>query len=217
MTDNLPATREQKLDNAIQMYRPTGEPGELVIENAQILGGQFKNFAGEERKFNAAGDRSFHVRLQPELAERLIADGWNVKFKEPRNDEEEGFYHVKVAVGFKSKRPPLLVLISSKGRVDLGQHEAELLDWVDMEYVDLIINPYRWKIEATGKSGTKAYLKSIFVKIREDYLDQKYAEVPYANATAEQLTASNALEIEGEITDDDILDGEVVSDSDEEV
>lgn len=218
MTDNLPATRDQKLDATIEQYAPTFQNGELIIQGAHILGGKFKNFSGEERQFNPEGVRSFHVRLDEQTAQQLISDGWNVKFKEPRTEEEEGFYHVNVVVGFKSKRPPLLVLISSKGRVDLGQHECEILDWVDMEHVDLIINPYHWKIEATGKSGIKAYLKAIYVTLREDYLTQKYADVPYANATADQITASiGPLEIEaGDIGDAEIMDAEVVYDSEEE-
>ena len=216
---SLPATRDEKLDNAIQQYRPTGRPGELVLEDAHILGGQFKNFAGEERAFNAAGNRNFHVRIEEQLAQALIQDGWNVKWKEPRSDEEDGFYHLKVTVGFKSKRPPLLVMITSRGRVDLGQHECEILDWVDIEKVDMIINPYSWQIEATGKSGVKAYLKSIFVTIREDYLDQKYADVPYAQGGAAGL--GGPLELEGpidpsELDQDDVIDAEVVYDSDEE-
>ena len=42
--------------------------------------------------------------------------------------------------------------------------------------MDLTLNPYAW--EVNGKTGVKAYLKSIFVTIVEDDLDRKYADVP---------------------------------------
>jgi hypothetical protein len=154
-----------------------GNDGTVVIENADLLPGSFRNFTGKEGMYNREGDRNFAVRLEPDLAQALAQDGWNVKQLKPRGDAEEGDYYLTVSVGFKN-RPPRLVLISSKGRVDLGQHECDLLDWVDIKQADIIIRPYFWDVN--GKTGIKAYLKSLFITLEEDYLDLKYAEIPYA-------------------------------------
>ena len=58
----------------------------IVMENARLI---FKNFSGEESKFNRKGNRNFCVVLDPEVADDLIKDGWNVRFLRPREDGEE--------------------------------------------------------------------------------------------------------------------------------
>jgi hypothetical protein len=50
-----------------------------------------------------------------------------------------------------------------------------MLDWADITNVDMIIRPFSWEVQ--GKTGIKAYLKSIFVTIQEDALEIKYSEI----------------------------------------
>lgn len=156
------------------------DDGTVVMEGVRII---FRNFAGKEGPFNREGDRNFAVLLTPELADNLARDGWNVKTtKERELDEGEmtgGEPYLPVAAGYKG-RPPRVVLVSSRGRTDLGENEVELLDYSDIANVDLIVRPYDWSMPASGKTGRKAYLKSIFVTINEDELDLKYKDVKYA-------------------------------------
>lgn len=188
--------------------------GEVTIEGAKIL---WRNFAGVEKTFNAAGDRNFNVVLPEDLAKDMIEDGWNVKYKEPRDGEGEGIYVLHVAVSFKG-RPPRIVMVTSKGRTSLTEDEIELLDWVDIKNVDLIIRPYHWEMQ--GKSGVKAYLKSIYVTILEDYLELKYSEVPELGpGSAPALDGGQSpLELNrgSEEFDStyDIVDAEIVEDGD---
>jgi hypothetical protein len=148
----------------------------VLIENARIF---FKNFAGKEGLMNAAGDRNFCVSLDRELADQMAEDGWNVKQGRPTDDGEERDPYIQVKLGYKG-RPPTVVMITSRGRTNLGEDEVEMLDWADIENVDLIFRPYTWSVG--GKGGIKAYLKSMYVTIREDELDRKYADVQPINS-----------------------------------
>jgi hypothetical protein len=55
----------------------------------------------------------------------------------------------------------------------MTEDTVEMLDFVDVANVDLILNPYEWVVN--GKTGVKAYLKKMFITIREDPLELKYA------------------------------------------
>jgi hypothetical protein len=57
----------------------------------------------------------------------------------------------------------------------LGESEVEMLDWVDIDTADVTLNPYPWAVN--GKSGIKAYLQSLFLKIEEDYLQLKWTSI----------------------------------------
>jgi hypothetical protein len=145
----------------------------LMIEGATLI---FRNFAGKEGQFNDAGDRNFAVIIDPENAEKFIADGWNIKQLNPRDEDEVGSFYLPVKVNFKN-RPPRVVMITSAGRTNLDEDTVESLDFVDIRTADLIVRAYEWG-PINGKSGIKAYLQSLYVTIEEDELDRKYAEVP---------------------------------------
>ena len=150
------------------------DDGHIVFEDAHIL---FKNFAGAETKYNREGDRNFCVIIPEDIAPKLLDDGWNVKVLEGREEGDAARFYMKVSVSFKG-RPPMLVMISSRGRTNLSQTEVEMLDWVDIKMVDLIVRPYHWTVK--GETGVSAYLKSMFVTINEDELERKYADIPDA-------------------------------------
>jgi hypothetical protein len=67
-------------------------------------------------------------------------------------------------------------MITSRGRTSLGEEEINLLDWAEIKTADVIFRPYNW--EVSGKTGVKAYLVSLFVTIKEDELELKYADIP---------------------------------------
>lgn len=145
---------------------PVTEP--VLMEDCEII---FRNFEGREDEYNRKGERNFCVILNPDQAKMMLEDGWNVKELRPREEGDEPTPYLPVAVSFKV-RPPRCVMITSRGRNTLSEDEVELLDWVDVRLVDLMVRPYNWDVN--GKSGTKAYLQSIYVTIEEDPLELKY-------------------------------------------
>lgn len=144
----------------------------ISIENAQI---GIRNFGGKEGRYNPAGRRNFCVFLEEDVANALLEDGWNIRWLEPKEpgDEKKPFMQVSVSFG---NNPPKIVLVTSHGKSVLNEDSVGLLDWAEIECVDLILRPYNW--EVNGKSGVKAYVKSMYVTIVEDEFEKKYVEVP---------------------------------------
>lgn len=142
----------------------------ITLEGARIL---FRNFRGEESRYNAKGRRNFCVILDYELADQLKKDGWNVKTLNPREEEDEPQPYLQVKVQYGA-RPPKIVMLTSGGRVTLDEDTVGTLDWAEIQNVDLTIRPYEYDVN--GKQGISAYLKSMYVTLVEDFLEEKYSD-----------------------------------------
>lgn len=146
-----------------------GKLSTVNLENHEIA---FRNFAGAEKQYNAEGKRNFVVFLNPETAEQMARDGWNIKQLKQRDEDERPQDYLQVSVAFEN-RPPRIVVIAKDKKTTLTEDMVEMLDWADIDTCDVIINPYEWG-PIQGKSGVKAYLKSLYVNIRIDAFEEKY-------------------------------------------
>ena len=145
---------------------------EIVMESVQI---GFRNFEGREGPYNRKGDRDFVVFLDPEFAEELDREGWNIKWPKPNDhinpEEDDRNPYLPISVGFEFY-PAKVYIISNENVTMVGQDEVEMLDWAELENVDLVIRPYEW--EVNGNSGVKAYLKAGYFTIVTNAFDDKY-------------------------------------------
>ena len=145
--------------------------GILQIDDARII---YRNFSGVGSKFNREGDRNFAVVIDdPKLADALINEGWNVKIKPPRDEDEDPFMYLPVKVKF-NENGPAVYLRTGKVMKRLDEDLVSCIDDIDILSVDLDIRPYDWSVN--GKTGRTAYLQSINVTQRIDRFAARYAE-----------------------------------------
>lgn len=146
--------------------------GILQIDDARII---FKNFEGRGDKFNREGDRNFSLLIEdPNTADALIAEGWNVKIKPARDEDEGDFMRLPVKVKF-TEYGPNVYLISNGRKVELDEESISCLDNIDIESVDMDLRPYDW--EVNGRTGRTAYLQSMAVVQRIDRFAERYANM----------------------------------------
>lgn len=146
----------------------------IEIENAHIF---FKNFSGSPTTFKPEGGaRNFCVEIpDPNMAQRLRDDGWNVRVLAPKEEGDTPLNYLRVNVKFGERLSPHILTIANGTQTVLDESDVGNLDTADIKNVDLIIRPYNWEVGAG--SGVSAYLKAMYVTIELDRFALKYAKM----------------------------------------
>lgn len=143
----------------------------LQVNDARII---YRNFRGEGSKYNREGDRNFAMIIpNQELADELIAHGWNVKIKAPREEGEDPFMYLPIKVKFNDRGPHIYLMTGDRTN-RLEEDMVPMLDDIDICSVNLDIRPYDW--EVNGKTGRTAYLQAMKVIQEIDRFAAEMAE-----------------------------------------
>lgn len=146
--------------------------GILQIDNIDGRDIIFRNFEGRGDKFNREGDRNFSLRIRErESADALADQGWNVKIKDARDEDEDDFMRLPIKVKFTAYGPNIY-LWSGNNRVELDEESIGCLDSIEIDHVNMDVRPYNW--EVSGKTGRTAYLQTIEVFQRTNRFEERY-------------------------------------------
>ena len=147
--------------------------GILQIDDAKLM---FKNFEGRGDKFNREGDRNFSIRIDdPAVADALIEEGWNVKIKPGRDEDEGPFMRLPVKVKFTDFGPKVYLKSGRPEPILLDEESIAMLDQIEIECADLDIRPFDW--EVNGRTGRTAYLQAGHITQRIDRFAARYASM----------------------------------------
>lgn len=146
----------------------------LELENCTLGRGSYRNFAGEKSTYNPNGKRTFVVLLDPDLGRQLEEEGWHIRWRDPRDEDDDPVALLTVECRF-GDYPPRIMLISGNNRTMLDESNIAILDTADIARCDLIVRPYNWTMP-NGSSGTKAYVKSMYVTLQDDDFGGRYRE-----------------------------------------
>lgn len=143
------------------------------IENATIKW-NFSNFAGVQNDFDGPGDHNFTIILDEEDATRLRDLGWAVKTRDgyEEGDPEEHTLRIKCSW---AKVPPAVFFIKSGRRFRAASADMADIRRESCERLDVIITPSFWS--QPGRSGVTAYVKEMYVQIKESRFAQMYGDL----------------------------------------
>lgn len=144
---------------------------DLSIRGARIGTGKGRNFSGQKRVvngqvMNSEGNRNFLLMLDPEIAQPMIDDGWNVRFTKPRDPDEEPQPYISVDANFGKYPPEVYKKTPTSRPVKLEEEDMAALDDDHILEANVVVHPRRYDVQ--GKQGIKAYLRRLLVTVADD-------------------------------------------------
>lgn len=152
----------------------TGWIDDAEFENA-VIKWAFSNFDGND-SLSGPGNYNFTIILSEEEAMHLLEQGWtNVKKYEPREEGDPPEYTFKIKASWDYKAPAIFFIKNGrKFRVTKAEELADIRRDT-CEQLDVICTPSKWK-NVKGEEGVTAYVKEMYVAIKEHRFAQKYSD-----------------------------------------
>lgn len=152
------------------------EGNRLKIENLRNRDIIYRNFSGRQTQYNRNGNMKFSIVIDPAMSAKLAKEGWNVKSRPSKNNDEEEFCTLEVRVRFDlSFTRPTILQVARSGRVKVDEHNIANFDDAEFEYADIVLRQYVWTNPA-GETGVSAQLAEMYVRLQEGVLEAKWAE-----------------------------------------
>ena len=153
---------------------------ELEFVDANIKWG-FSHFDGKANGFNEEGDHNFTIIVPEDRVKELQDAGWNVKFKEGREEGDPGEWILKVNISYRLRAPQVYLVHddpNNEGKKRMMKADESDLDQIrrdSTDQIDCIITPHRWV--NGNRTGVSAYVKEMYVTIRKSRLAMMYDDV----------------------------------------
>lgn len=180
---------------------------DLMIEgatNENILGGNFRNFAGLERKnqgriVNTAGTRCFNLRIPEDQLQIFQERNCNIKMYGGNEEENESpIYFVKVNVKTDSKQPPQIYLLKANKKMQrLDPEMYYMIDGMFIETCDMVMNFYRRDYNDPDCKST-LYLNAMYIKQHVDPITAKWDAMMEADDLDPNLPDADFLDVPGQ-------------------
>lgn len=145
---------------------------DIELEDVQIKWA-FSHFDGRADTYNDEGDHNFTIVLPEETAQKLIAEGWNVREMAPYEEGDLPEYLLKVKISYKYE-PPKIYLIKGERKFRADQRDLAEITRAATEQIDVIITPSRWV--NGNRSGITAYTKELYAKVKQSRFSERYAD-----------------------------------------
>ena len=145
-------------------FNDNGRPFYDVVGHKMM----WRNFEGKLGRFNAEGQKNFNIVLNERDAQFLIDEGFNVKYKEPKMEGEEGIYTLKINVNFGGYKAPEIWMKNNHGNTQLTKDDVKILDWADIVEYFLIFNPN------IKPDSMTAYLDKLLVTVKESEYESQF-------------------------------------------
>lgn len=162
--------------------KPEGWIDELELEEVTVKWA-FSHFSGAEEGFNQAGDHNFTVILDPEHGDDLYAKGWNVKYSDAQDEGDPQERLLKIRISAKFGLPTIyFIKTNAEGQTrKMLIDEAVFLKQIrrdTFEKMDVIVQPApsdKWQRQ-DGAKGVGAYVKEMYVTMKESRIGSKYSD-----------------------------------------